>query len=40
MQRRPEIVEGFDYLTRKVIKEADLVEIRCLRTGISRINPH
>lgn len=35
MQRRPEIVEGFDYLTRKVMKEADLVD-----PGFKRLAAH
>jgi len=35
MQRRPEIVEGFDYLTKKVMKEADRVD-----PGFKRLAAH
>ena len=35
MQRKPEIVEGFDYLTRKVMKEADEVD-----PGFKRLAAH
>jgi hypothetical protein len=35
MQRKPEIVEGFDYLTRKVRQEADDVD-----PGFKRLAAH
>jgi alkylhydroperoxidase family enzyme len=35
MQRKPEIVEGFDYLTRKVMQEADDVD-----PGFKRLAAH